>query len=203
MNLQYLVFEGIYGCGKHEQIKLLSAHLIGQGVTTIQLLEPSYGPHGREIRRRLKVGDMGTLAEQRDLFTGDRREHVDSKVVPLLKLARSRPGFLILQSRTYISAAAYQSDTDDNDSLLAIIAEQEAFAPAPDHILVLDLPVDAAIDRLDRVRRRDALEQREILCRAQQIYRRLAMIHSKCILIDAQGSPGEVASRVRHAVQLD
>ncbi len=201
MVVKYLAFDGIDGCGKHEQIKLFSAALAKTGVATIHLLEPSYGPYGREIRRRLRESDLGSLIEQRDLFTLDRRHHVETKIKPLLGFVRDCSGFVILQSRTYLSAAAYQGESEHLDHLAAIVEEQRAFAPDPDLIIILDLSVEQALERLDRAGRRDALEREEILAKARSRYVRIAESLAHCVVIDACGSPGEVAERVQAAIR--
>ncbi len=200
MTITYLAFDGIDGAGKHQQIDLASAALVREGITPIHLLEPSYGPHGQEVRRRLRDAGLGSFKEQRELFTLDRRDHVETKIKPLLELIRSHAGFAILQSRSYLAAAAYQGESEDLDHLTALVEEQRAFAPDPDVILILDLPVAAAIERLDRVGRRDSLEQVAILEKARSRYVQLAKMYPHCILIDAAGSPGKVAARVRDAV---
>jgi dTMP kinase len=201
MNLHYLAFEGIDGCGKHEQIMLLADALTREGITPIELLEPSYGRYGRELRRRLRTAELGSSSELRELFTKDRQDHVRTKVAPLLSLARSHQGFAILQSRTFLSAAAYQGESDDPDHLALIVAEQRSFAPDPDLILILDLSVDAALDRLDRVHRRDAMETVDTLTRARRRYLSLAQIQPNCVVIDARGSRREVAGRVGAAIR--
>jgi dTMP kinase len=200
MTRHYLAFDGIDGAGKHEQIDLIGRVLASKGVTPIHLLEPSYGPHGRKIRQSLEEGGLGTLDEQRDLFTLDRRNHVQAKIKPLLTFAEAHAGFIILQSRSYLSAAAYQAVSDDPAALKEIVEEQRAFAPDPDLILILDLPVAAALERLDRSGRRDSLETFTILEKARTRYVQLAKMYPHCILIDASGTPDEVAARVRDAV---
>jgi dTMP kinase len=200
MTLRYLAFDGIDGAGKHQQIDMLSASLTCEGITSFHLLEPSYGRYGREIRRRLSRGHLGSAAEQYELFTLDRREHVAIKIKPLLDLMRVYPGFIILQSRSYLSAAAYQGESDDPSYLKRVVEEQRAFAPDPDLILVFDLPVAAAIERLDRAGRRDSLESFAILEKARSRYVQLAKMYPHCILIDATGSPGQVAERVHDVV---
>jgi dTMP kinase len=143
---------------------------------------------------------MGSLLDQREMFTRDRRDHVERKIAPALNLVHSHADFVILQSRSYLAAAAYQGESEDPIHLAAIVDEQRSFAPDPDLILILDLPVDTALERLDRAGGRDSLENATILEKARSRYVQLAKMYTHCILIDADGTPGEVAERVRDAV---
>lgn len=200
MTLRYICFEGIDGAGKSLQISLLSEFLIRQGVTPVCLHEPSYGKVGLEIRRRAAEGTLGDLEDQHALFTRDRRDHVRSKIQPLLASAATNPAFMILQSRSYLSAAAYQSDSDDPSVLAAIIEGQERIAPAPDVILLLDLPVETALARLRGRRRLDMFEEVEKLRRARQRYLQISQFRSQCVLIEAGDEPAAVASRIRDVI---
>jgi dTMP kinase len=200
MNVSYICFEGVDGAGKSLQMSMLSDFLIGRGVTPICLHEPSFGAFGLEIRRRVADGTIGDVEAQLELFTADRRDHVERKVRPLLKFVRGTPGFVILQSRSYISAAAYQSSSDDDMSLDSILSGQEAFALAPDLILILDLPVTMAMTRLKSRGVADAFESLGKLEQVRQRYMKIAKIRSQCVLVDATGEPKLVASRIRDTI---
>lgn len=197
---RYIAFEGVDGAGKSQQLSLLARSLTERDITPIELHEPSFGPYGNEIRDRAARGAIEGLAEQHDLFTADRRDHVTRKIWPLLDFVRATPGFAILQSRCHISAAAYQAATDDPGELDQILRTQEAFAPSPDLILVLDLPVELALARLERERLPDAFENLETLRKVRQRYMRIVEIRSQCVLIDATAAPETVASRIRDAI---
>jgi dTMP kinase len=135
---QYIAFEGIDRSGKDTQIALLARRLERQGVTPIILHEPSYGTYGRRIRATLKsiTEDIG---EQRALFAADRIDHVATKIAPALSFVRANPSFVILQSRSILSAAAYQPRGDGDEGLRATIEAELRIAPMPDAIVVLDL----------------------------------------------------------------
>jgi len=196
----YICLEGIDGAGKSLQISILADYLTARDITPVYLHEPSYGPLGREIRRRAADDTIGDLDAQAALFTADRRDHVNRKITPLLAFVRSNPGFVILQNRSYVSAAAYQAPAEDETTLDAIIAAQEAFAPAPELILILDLPVETAIKRMELRGRRSIFETSDNLNRVRQRYTKIARIRPLCILVDASGGRELVASRIRDAI---
>jgi dTMP kinase len=198
---RYVAFEGIDGTGKSLQMTLLAQFLTKRGITPIHLYEPSYGVYGREIRKRLVDGTIGSMAEQEELFTRDRRDHVERKIRPLLDFVQKAPDFVILQSRSYLSAAAYQSEEMELDRLVEIVARQQ-FAPRPDFIFILDAPVEVAIERLQRDGRADSFETASQLERARSRYLKLAESCPQYILVEASGRPVEAASVIQRAMGL-
>ena len=77
----------------------------------------------------------------------------------------------------------------------------EEFAPVPDLLLVLDVPLDVALARIGvRDGELNAFEQRESLAKCQAVFRALAG-EPFCRMIAAGGAPDEVAAEVRAAAQ--
>jgi dTMP kinase len=192
---RYVVLEGIDGCGKTLQLEMLRRRMMAAGVTAIELAEPSYGPTGRPIRRRLLDGSMGDANEQRRLFDADRIEHVATKIGPALAFVRAHPSFALIQSRGYISAAAYQGG-----DLEQTLTEQRSLTPAPDRIVILDVEPSVALTRIAGSRRPDMFEKEKFLEQVAERYRKICTIDSLCVLIDGHGSPEDVADRVAHAI---
>jgi dTMP kinase len=201
MKSRYICFEGIDGAGKSLQIGLLGERMNQSGVTPIVLGEPSYGPYGREARMRMVAGTIGSLERQRALFTQDRLDHVARKIVPALELVRRNPGFAILQSRSYLSAPAYQCDSLNPEVLATDAAAERGNTPAPDIILLLDIPVGEALARLKTDRRPDMFEAPGPLEKVRERYRYLAQITPNCVLVDALGAPAVVAARICAAIE--
>jgi dTMP kinase len=201
MTLNYISFEGIDGAGKSLQLSLLGSWLDACGTTPISLHEPSFGPVGREIRDLIANHRIGGINAQHALFTRDRRDHVQRKILPLLDFIRKNPDFIILQSRSYISAAAYQSASDDLSELDAVLREQEGIAPPPELVVILDLPAEHALARLKRGRTPDDFETLETLRKVRSRYMKIAGIRSQCVLIDAMPEPEVVAEQIRAVVE--
>jgi dTMP kinase len=170
----YLVFEGIDGAGKSSRLRALSSRLalerpdLAQTIT----LEPTHGPIGREIRRRASEGPAMAPREELELFLADRRAHVQS----LLEPALARPG-IILQDRCYLSTLAYQGARKDLGLSIPELAQLNAFAPRPDLVILLDLPVEQALERVGHRGRADAFENHSFLERVQQNFH--SLIHDQ------------------------
>ena len=141
-----VALEGIDASGKTTLSAHLACTLRYRGYTPVQLVEPSYSPRGRAIRRCLAAPVAASDDELHALFTADRRHQVDTKLRPLLGLARSHPelALVLIQDRSYFSTAAYQRATAPIEPT---IAEQEEFAPRPEVVILLDLPVETAVAR--------------------------------------------------------
>jgi len=135
-----LVIEGIDGAGKSTLARALAAWLRERGRTVVIDREPTDGPHGRALRESAKTGRLSASAEL-ELFVKDRREHVANVIAPAL--AR---GEVVILDRYYISNAAYQGARGLDPA--RIIADNEAFAPVPDLVLLLDLDPARGHDRI-------------------------------------------------------
>ena len=202
MSPSYIVFEGIDGSGKTTQASLFCQSVRKNGITAIQLLEPTYGRYGRRIREHIKKHDHISRARQHELFTLDRREHVEKKIKPLLRFVRDNPSFVIVQDRCYLSAPAYQAENEDE--MRRMLKEQQKIAPQPDIIFLLDVPADVAVERLRGTGKSPTLfEEAEALENARQRYLSLANDGSKpIVVIDASRSAATVRENVYDAFRL-
>jgi dTMP kinase len=187
-----VVLEGIDGAGKTTQAALLADRLAAAGVTVVRAKEPTDGPHGARLRASARTGRLPP-EEELALFEADRREHVATVIAPAL--AR---GDVVLLDRYYFSTAAYQGarglDAEE------IVARNERFAPVPDLLVILEVPVDVG---LARIRERgdgegNLFERREALERCAAIF--AALDRPYCIRLDgtrrADAVHGEVAARL-------
>jgi len=137
-----IALEGVDGSGKTTQAEMLAASLEKDGHQVVLTREPTNGPTGQKLLAYL-AGPSRHMspAEELQLFMEDRREHVDQVIKPALK-----QGKVVITDRYYYSSVAYQGSLglDPND----ILAANEAFAPRPDLVFLLDLPVTEALARL-------------------------------------------------------
>jgi len=136
-----IALEGIDGSGKTTQALSLAAALARMGRRVLFTQEPTFGPSGCPLRDYLAGKNRYlTAAEELDLFQADRREHVESTILPALKR-----GWIVITDRYYYSSAAYQGALGLDAP--AILAESEAFAPRPDLVVIFTLPLHEALAR--------------------------------------------------------
>jgi dTMP kinase len=103
----FIAFEGIDGCGKSTQVKILSDELKKEGHKVYATFEPTDSPIGSIIRNifnhRLEA-DHRTIA---GLFVADRLDHLLNKTNGILK--KLEEGYSVITDRYYFSSYAYHS----------------------------------------------------------------------------------------------
>ena len=179
--------EGIDGCGKSTQSKLLLEKLEGEGEKVIILKEPTKRPHGQKLWDVLHGKRKATNEEILELFVLDRIQHVEEKIQPALD-----DGTVILMDRYYYSSMAYQVaggiDVEE-------IREKHAFAPKPDVVLIFDLPVSVALERVKGHSDADEFEKEEHLEKVREAY--LDLENDPLVrIVDATGTPEEIFGNV-------
>lgn len=179
--------EGIDGCGKSTQSKLLLEKLEGKGEKVIILKEPTKRPHGQKLWDVLHGKRKASNEEILELFVLDRKQHVEEKIQPALD-----DGTVILMDRYYYSSMAYQVaggiDVEE-------IREKHAFAPKPDIVLIFDLPVSVALERVKGHSDADEFEKEEHLEKVREAY--LDLENDPLVrIVDATGTPEEIFGNV-------
>jgi len=154
--------EGIDGCGKSTQCKLLMEKFQKENENVVILKEPTDGKYGQKLWEMLKGQREATTEEILDLFVKDRREHVNEKIKPALD-----DGKIVLMDRYYYSTIAYQAAAGID---VERIRKDNEFAPKPDIVLIFDLPVDLAMERVRGHSVADAFEKEEHLEKVRKAY---------------------------------
>ena len=179
--------EGIDGCGKSTQSKLLLEKLEGEGEKVIVLKEPTKRPHGQKLWDVLHGKRKASNEEILELFVLDRKQHVEEKIQPALD-----DGAVVLMDRYYYSSMAYQVaggiDVEE-------IREKHIFAPKPDVVLIFDLPVSVALERVKGHSDADKFEKEEHLEKVREAY--LDLENDPLVrIVDATGTPEEIFGNV-------
>lgn len=190
-----IVFEGIDGGGKSTQLQTLAERLASTGREVVCSREPTRGPHGMALRRSMAEGRLDPDEELR-LFLADRREHVETLIAPAL--AR---GALVLLDRYYFSTVAYQGARGLDQG--ALLSSNEAFAPAPDLLVILDLDPEDGLTRVRKGRGQtpDTFEVPELLTRSRQIFLTLAARLPYAHVIDALNPAEDVSAAIYEHVE--
>lgn len=191
-----IVIEGIDGTGKSSQVKLLAQNLIDGGAAALADREPSDGPFGKILRQSMTEGRLEPK-EELELFYKDRKQHVDDVITPALD-----SGTHVVLDRYYFSTMAYQGA--NGFSIDKIRKENEAFAPAPDLLFILDLDIETALERIGaRGDTANEFEQRESLEFCRNVFLSV-QDEAYAFIIDAsQGIAAiqaQIVARVRAAI---
>jgi dTMP kinase len=182
-----VVVEGIDGAGKSTQVKRLAAELRQAGRPVVESREPTDGPWGRKIRASASAGRM-SLDDELHAFVEDRKEHVATVIGPAL--AR---GDIVVLDRYYFSTIAYQGARGGD--VEAIRRMNEAVAPRPDLVLLIDFDPEVGLRRIRESRGggTDDFEHLDQLQAIRAIFRRLAADDPALFrTIDGDRSPDDV-----------
>lgn len=189
----FIVIEGIDGTGKSTQARRLGEWLASQGREVVLSREPTAGPWGQKVRESAATGRL-SREDELEYFLNDRREHVAELIAPSLAA-----GKIVVLDRYYFSTMAYQGARGFDPA--EIRRKNEEFAPVPDLLLIMDLAVDAALERIGaRGDTANEFEKRENLERCREIFLSLKD-ESFARVINTCGTLDEVAERVREAVE--
>ncbi len=144
---------------------MLADRLRTDAVPYILTMEPSDSPAGR-LLKSLKI--RPDPDEEARLFTEDRRLHVKNVIAPAIK-----SGKVVVCDRYIYSSMAYQGARGIDPE--KILTENREFAPAPDLIFLLEIPVEVSLSRIDAGRSGfSAFEDKAYLEKVQLIYQSLA-----------------------------
>ena len=188
----FIVLEGIDGTGKSTQAKRLGEWLAALGREAVLSREPTAGPWGQKVRESAATGRLAP-EDELQYFLNDRRQHVEELIAPSLAA-----GKVVILDRYYFSTMAYQGARGFDPA--EIRRKNEEFAPVPDLLLIMDLDVDSALERIGaRGDTANEFEKRENLERCREIF--LSLKDEGFVrVIDTRGTLDEVAARVREAV---
>lgn len=189
----FIVIEGIDGTGKSTQVKRLGEWFEKQGREVVLSREPTDGPWGKKLRESAATGRLSPEDELR-YFLNDRRQHVEEKIQPSLAA-----GKVVILDRYYFSTMAYQGARGFDPQEIRRMNEE--FAPVPDLLIILDLDVDTAHQRIDhRGDSTNEFEKKDSLQKCREIF--LSLRNEPFTrVIDSNGSLDEVAARILEIFQ--
>lgn len=202
----FISLEGIEGCGKTTQLRLLADGLRSAGHEVLTTREPGGCPIADQIRAILLTPESQALVPRAELllYAAARAQHVDEVLKPALGA-----GKIVLCDRYTDATLAYQGGGRGLDHRL--ISELNALASdglSPQLTLLLDLPVEIGLGRATSRNQSTAdqegrfeQESLDFHRRVQAAYRQLANQEpGRFCQIDASGSVAEVNQRIIVAV---
>ena len=142
----FIVFEGLDGAGTTTQAELLKSRLEENDARRVYLTrEPSNGPVGNLLRlalcRRITL-DPKAMAL---LFAADRIDHLAFEIIE--KLSQD---VTVICDRYYLSSFAYQLLDAPED--LEWLEHLNAKAVSPDLTILIDVPAEVCMERIQRTR---------------------------------------------------
>lgn len=169
-----IAIEGIDGAGKTTIAEELVKFLKENGYDALLLKEPSESIYGQKIR---SSAERLTPEEELRLFLLDRELHVKEKILPALS-----EGKIVVMDRYYYSNIAYQSARGIEAEKIREMNEK--FAPQPDLVIILDLPPETAMRRIEPRGKPTAFESIEYLEKVRENFLRLA--DDRAVVVSAE-----------------
>ena len=146
MNLggKFISFEGIDGCGKSTQAKILSEKLISCGHKILLTREPGGSDGAEEIRNLLLTGNTDRWSAETEilLFTAARRDHLERTILPALE-----NGLAVLCDRFSDSTRVYQGVTRGDLRNLVDQLDSAMIPRQPDITVLIDLDPTISLAR--------------------------------------------------------
>jgi dTMP kinase len=198
----FITFEGIDGCGKTTQLRLLARHLRG----AVETVEPGGTDIGNQVRRILLDPESRAMTARAELllYFASRAQNVAEVIRPALQAGKT-----VLCDRFTDSTLAYQGwgrglDCDMIRTLDRIACE----GLKPDITILIDIDLETSIARArERNLRFSAIETRmdeeslEFFRRVREGYHALADSEpERFIVVDGKAKIGVVAKTIWNEV---
>ena len=203
----FITFEGIEGCGKTTQIRLLAETLRHQGHDVIETREPGGCNIADQIRAVLldAKNSRMTCPTELLLYAAARAQHVSEVIRPALEAGKT-----VLCDRFCDATLAYQGYGRQLDiAQITTLNDYACQGIWPDLTLLLDLPVEIGLGRARQRNEQhvgpneDRFEQESLDFhqRIRDAYLHLAAEEPQRFqTIDASGHPQMVAERIASTI---
>jgi dTMP kinase len=186
----FICVEGLDGCGKTTQTKLLVGKLREMGCDAAYTAEPSRGKIGKFIKKHCLHGEMRTSPiVEALLFAADRFEHVESEVIPALNA-----GKIIVSDRYVYSSLAYQGAAGLDLGWIEMINDH---AIRPDMAIFVDVEPETVIKRLKPIK--SVMENLETQRKVREVYVKFVE-KGELVRIDGNRSEKGVADDISKVV---
>ncbi|MEM1566284.1 MAG: dTMP kinase [Candidatus Bathyarchaeia archaeon] len=182
----FICIEGLDGCGKTTQTKILVRNLRKMGYAAVYTAEPSHGKIGEFIKKYCLHGEkrISSIVEAL-LFAADRYEHVENEIAPALK-----DGKIVVSDRYLYSSLAYQGAAGLN---FEWIREINRHALEPNLAIYIDVEPEIVIQRLKP--KKSVMENLETQRKVREVYMHFVE-KGELVKVDGNKSKNEVAKEV-------
>jgi dTMP kinase len=199
---RFITFEGGEGAGKSTQVRILAERLRGAGIEVAATREPGGSPGAEAIRALLVTGepDRWSTVSETLLMYAARRDHIERTIRPALER-----GAWVVSDRFADSTRAYQGA--GGGAPKGLVTALETFVledTRPDLTLILDLPVEAGLERAGLRGGGEARFEAKAPAFHQRLREGFLAIAraepNRCVVLDAGQPPEAVSAAVWSAV---
>ena len=194
-NAKFITFEGIDGCGKSTQARLLLEYMNNSGVETILVREPGGTNISESIRDILLHSSSSQMGDRTEslLMTASRAQLTQEVIVPNID-----KGKFVIADRYSDSTLAYQGGGRNLDiEWLIELNNYATFTLLPDITFFVDIRPEEALRRLDSDKDRIEGEGIEFQTLVRKTYQILAeKFNDRYVIIDGYAEKGDIHKKV-------
>jgi dTMP kinase len=194
-NAKFITFEGIDGCGKSTQARLLLEHMNTSGVETILVREPGGTNISESIREILLHSSSSQMGDRTEslLMTASRAQLTQEVIAPNID-----QGKFVIADRYSDSTLAYQGGGRNLDiEWLIELNNYATFTLLPDITFFVDIRPEEALRRKDSDKDRIEGEGIELQTRVRKTYQILAeRFNDRYVIIDGYAEKGDIHQKV-------
>jgi dTMP kinase len=203
---RFITFEGIDGCGKTTQLRMLAQWLRERGQDVVETVEPGGTSIGRQIRKILLDPANADLEPRAELllYFASRAQNVDEVIRPALEAGRT-----VLCDRFTDSTLVYQGCGRGLDT--EVVRDLDRIACRglrPDGTILIDIDIETSLARARRRNERTGPDESRIDDEDAAFHERvrngyLALAKAepdRITVIDGAHSVADVGQRIREAL---
>ena len=194
-NAKFITFEGIDGCGKSTQARLLLEYMNNSGVETILVREPGGTNISESIREILLHSTSSQMGDRTEslLMTASRAQLTQEIIIPNMD-----QGKFVIADRYSDSTLAYQGGGRNLDiEWLIELNNYATFTLLPDITFFVDIRPEEALRRKNSDKDRIEGEGIELQTRVRKTYQILAeRFNDRYVIIDGYAEKGEIHQKV-------
>jgi dTMP kinase len=203
---RFITFEGMDGCGKTTQLRILANTLRESGRPVVETVEPGGTEIGQQIRRILLDPANSAIHPRTELllYFGSRAQNVEQVIRPALAAGRT-----VLCDRFTDSTLVYQGCGRGLDSSVVLDLDRIACQGLkPDVTVLIDIDLETSLARARRRNQRTDSSESRIDEESHAFHERvrrgyLALAErepERFKVIDGRAPVAEVANAIREAV---
>ncbi|MEK6886167.1 MAG: dTMP kinase [Nanoarchaeota archaeon] len=187
----FITFEGIDGCGKSTQAKMLADYIFG--LNKYNHVLKTREPYKNQDIRKILQNEEDPYSQARklaEMFIGDRQRHVKELIAPTLNT-----GTHVISDRYSLSTLSYQQTQGME---LNELVKMHSGLPIPDLTYIVNVPVKVATERMkkDGERKEEQKFEKDIdfIEKLRQKYLELPWkLHNhNVVVIDGTKTPEEI-----------
>ena len=192
---KFIVFEGIDGSGKTTQFRMLANYLKNNKSNILITKEPTRGRVGKIIYNILEGREKASHIFLQLLFSSDRAEHLEKKVIPALKSGKT-----VLCDRYLFSTLAYGNSEIGDMNWLENLSKHFIL---PDITFLIKVSPSESIHRVNNVRKKDStiFEKEKKLKKIWKNYEILSKKYKNFYVINGERDKNRVFEDIKRIIK--